>query len=357
MVKPPRIRTAFFSVVPSPYQRDLFRALATRDEIDLRVFYLEKRVPDSPWPERPLADFESILPGFAFPVGRARVQWNWGLPDLRPFDVVVCNTLMSMTAQWLMRGPLRPHRWLFWGEKLGPRSWKHDRLTRPLHRATAIAAIGSRAVRDYQTRFPGVPVHDIPYHCDLSAFRAAPRQSDSEGTITFFFCGQMIARKGLDLLLTAFAQMPSHCRLLLVGREAELPSMLATLNPAVRARVEYAGFQAPEALPAYFARADAFVLPSRYDGWGVVVNQALGAGLAIVVTDEVGAGYDLVTPGKNGLVCRADDADSLRDAMRELISDKDRLRTWGETSRATSVAWDPASGAQKWISTLQQVVA
>ena len=107
----------------------------------------------------------------------------------------------------------------------------------------------------------------------------------------------MIARKGLDHLLAAFAAVAarhSHVRLLLVGREAELPQMLKALPPEVRARVEYAGFQPPEALPRYFAQADVFVLPSRYDGWGVVVNQAIGAGLPVVCSDAVGAAYDLV---------------------------------------------------------------
>ena len=108
----------------------------------------------------------------------------------------------------------------------------------------------------------------------------------------------MIARKGVDLLLQAFARLDARARLLLVGREADLPGWLAAL-PAERARAAWStrASRPPEALPRFFARADVFVLPSRYDGWGVVVNQALGAGLPILCSDAVGAAADLVRAG------------------------------------------------------------
>jgi glycosyltransferase involved in cell wall biosynthesis len=288
-------------------------------------------------------------------MGSARVHWNWHLPHPRDFDIVVCNTLMSVTGQWLMRVRLRHCRWIFWGEKLGAQSWKHDRLTDPLHRASGIAAIGSWAERDYSERFPGVPIFNIPYFCTLDEFRREPRRDRNPDAVTFLFCGQMIARKGLDRLLSAFAQLPNHTRLLLVGREAELPTLLENLAPAVRARIEYAGFQAPEALPACFARADVFVLPSRYDGWGVVVNQALGAGLPILVSDQVGAGYDLVESGENGEIFRANDTGDLAAKMQRIASSPELRHTWGESSRERSTHWDPERGAERWVQALQKI--
>lgn len=351
------MRVAYISVVPSPYQRDLFAALAARPEVDLRVFYMEKAAPDSPWPQRPLASYESYLHGFWFSVGAARVHWNWGLPRARDFDVVVCNTLMSLTGQWLMRAKLRRTRWMFWGEKPGPRSRKQDFLAKPLRRAAGIAAIGTWAEREYAARFPGVPIFNIPYHCDLQPFLDAPRAAREPGTVTFLFCGQMIARKGLDYLLTAFATLPAHARLLLVGREAELPQMLAALPEAVRARIRYAGFQAPEALPAFFAQANVFVLPSRYDGWGVVVNQALGAGLPIIASDQVGAAQDLVTPGENGFHFPAGDATALGDMMRRFTDQPTLCESMSLDSRQRASAWTPARGAQRWVEALQAVTA
>jgi len=351
------IRVAFVTVVPSPYQRDLFTALASRADVAPRVFYMEKSAPDSPWPERPLAPHEEYLPGFWLPIGGARVHLNWRLPSPNDYDVIVCNTLMSLTGQWLMRAKLRHSRWIFWGEKLGARSRRHDLLSAPLRTAGAIAAIGSRAERDYAERFPQTRVFNIPYHCALAPFAAAPRAARESGTITFLFCGQMIARKGIDVLLTAFASLPESARLLLVGREAELPGLLAALPATVRSRVSYAGFQAPEALPQFFAQADVFVLPSQYDGWGVVVNQALGAGLPIVVSDQVGAGFDLVRPNGNGFVVPANDAAALAAILRRYTSEPSLCEIHGALSRSLAAGWTPERGAARWAAALQTVCA
>ena len=175
--------------------------------------------------------------------------------------------------------------------------------------------------------------------------------------MTFLFCGQMIARKGVDHLLAAFATLPENARLLLVGREAELPQMLAALTPSVRARVRYAGFQDPEALPPFFAQADVFVLPSRHDGWGVVVNQALGAGLPIIASDHVGAAHDLLREGENGFTFSAGDANALAAAMLRYAANPDLARAHGEASSRAAADWTPARGAERWAQALHTVCA
>lgn len=365
MPRPP-IKVAFISVVPSPYQRDLFAALARRPELDVSVFYMEAAAPDSPWPEKPLAAYERILPGKWLALGSARVHINWKLPPLREFDVVVLNTLMSVTAQRLMRGPLRGARWLFWGERLRPRAAApgtprqriHDFLCAPLRRASGIVGIGSLARRDYAARFPRTRQFCIPYHCELAPFMDAPRKSADENEPVFLFCGQMIARKGVDTLLAAFSSVVEkfpRARLLLVGREAELPAMLAPLPDAARSRVTYAGFQPPEALPEFFAKADVFVLPSRYDGWGVVVNQALGAGLPILCSGNVGAAHDLVEAEVNGLTFPAGDAAALADAMERLAAQPALRARWAAASREKAAAWLPERGAEKWLEAIRSV--
>jgi poly(glycerol-phosphate) alpha-glucosyltransferase len=316
---------------------------------------MEAASPDSPWPDKPLANFERILPGFWFPLGSARVHFNWGLPRMNSFDLVVMNSLMSITAQRLMRGPLRHTPWIFMGEKLGIRTARwHEVLRGPLHRAAAIAAVGSWAEADYRARFPKPKCFNLPYYCDLTGFLSHQRHTPGSD-IVFLFCGQMIARKGVDVLLNAFARIPSG-NLLLAGREAELASILATLPDSVRARVEYAGFQPPGALPALFARADVFVLPSRYDGWGVVVNQAIAAGLPVICSDQVGAGYDLVESGVNGVRFRASDVGSLHAAMIHFLNDPGRIEKYGDISRQKARNWTPEIGATKWVEAIHAVL-
>ena len=353
-----KMRVTFFSVVPSPYQRDLFAALAARSEVELSVYYLEAAAPDSPWPEKPLASYESILPGRWFALGTARCHVNWPLPDLREQDIVVLNTMVnSPTGQWLMRTSLRRKRWAFWGEKLSGPNFLRDRFTAPLRRASAIVGIGTVASRDYGMRFPEPRHFSIPYHCDLAPFLARPRRVRSDGSVVFIFCGQMIARKGVDVLLTAFSSLGENARLLLVGREAELPGLMAALPEKVRARIEYAGFQPPDALPGFFGRADVFVLPSRYDGWGVVVNQALGAGLPVLCSEAVGAGHDLVRRDVNGATFPVGDAAALRTEMQRLLDAPGLIERWGAASREMAQEYLPERGAERWVEALGEICA
>src|SRR5262245_59864104 len=172
----PRHKVVFITIVPSPYQRDLFGALAARDDVDLRVYYMEAESPDSPWPEKSLRPFERILPGFWLPFGGARGHVNWDLPDVAGSDVVVLSSFTSLTGQWLMRRALRKKRWLFWGERLhhntGMKELIRRELAAPISQAAGIVGIGRAAEEDYRRRFPNLPHFCIPYHCDLSAFFA-----------------------------------------------------------------------------------------------------------------------------------------------------------------------------------------
>jgi glycosyltransferase involved in cell wall biosynthesis len=349
-------KVVFVTIVPSPYQRDLFGVLAAREEIDLSVYYLESAAPDSPWPEKELRPFERILPGFWIPFGNVRAHVNWPLPDFSNADFVILSSFSSFTGQLLMRHGLRGRRWLFWGERMrrqtGMKQLVQQQLASPIGSAAGIVAIGSAAEHDYRSRFPQLRHFCIPYHCELAPFFAIPRDPNVRLPITFFFCGQMIERKGVDLLLLAFDRLIANgmdARLLLIGREAELQTFMNLVSPKTRSRVQYDGFQAPESLPTYFARADVFVLPSRHDGWGVVVNQALATGVPIITSDAVGAGLDYVENGINGLKVRAGDVDALYQAMVTLARNPERARTWGMKSREMARALTPEAGADKWV--------
>jgi glycosyltransferase involved in cell wall biosynthesis len=352
----PRHKAIFITIVPSPYQRDLFKALAAREDIDLNVYYMEASSPDSPWPEKSLRPFERIVPGFWLPFGDARVHINWSLPDLSEADVVVLGTFTSLTGQWLMRGGLRGKRWLFWGERLHRRSGVKELIQRglaaPISHAAGIVGIGRAAEDDYRRRFPKLRHFCIPYHCDLSAFFSIRRSYQAAAPRTFFFCGQMILRKGVDLLLLAFDRLIAKgidARLLLVGREADLPNFLEMVSPVARARIRYEGFQPPESLPEYFGKSDVFVLPSRHDGWGVVINQALAAGMPIITSNTVGAGLDFVENGINGMCVPVDDVDALYGAMETLAINPDLAPQWGKRSRERARDLTPEAGAEKWV--------
>lgn len=359
-------KVAVLSVVPSPYQRDLLGALSKQPEIQLNVFYQERQPHDSPWPDATLAAHERILPGFYLRVRTVRSHWNWSLPPVDDFDLWVVNaSLTSITVQWLLRWKLSGRRWLFWGERLRgghskPGKALQNILAAPLRKAAGILSIGGLAQADYQRRFPKARHWSIPYCTRLDGFFNAQRKALEDcGNLTFLFCGQMIHRKGIDLLLKAFERLVDEGRkvwLLLVGREAELPALFKGLSEAARNRITYEGFVAPEMLPRYFAAADVFVLPSRHDGWGVVVNQALAAGLPVLSSDAVGAARDLVENEVNGLLFEAGNGSALLEAMRYVLDRREVLEEWGAASVQRARQLTPEIGARRLVDAIGQTL-
>jgi poly(glycerol-phosphate) alpha-glucosyltransferase len=362
----PPIRLGIYSVAPSPYQRDLFAALAARPELDLEVRYWEPTLADSPWPEKPLEPYESIMPRRVLRFGKAAFYLNWHRPRPRNFDAIILNGYMSTVPQAILRGRRRHGvPVLFWAERMHPpagglKGAFQRFMARPLDHLDRVVAIGTVAERFYRERWPAMPIDNLPYLCDLAPFHALTPPSPTEGPLRILFCGQMIPRKGVDLLLHAFARLIAagrDARLVLVGWEAELPGMLAELPTAAKAAIEYAGFQPPEALPALFGRSHLFILPSRYDGWGVVVNQAVGAGLPVIVTRSVGASHDLVVDGENGLVIETGSADAIHHALCHYLDHPERIRKAGQASRERSLAYTPQAGAARWVEILRETIA
>src|SRR5262249_3117283 len=120
-------------------------------------------------------------------------------------------------------------------------------------------------------------------------------------------------------------------------------------------RIYFLGFKQPAELPLIFAAADIFVLPSRHDGWGVVVNEALGAGLPMIVSDRVGA-CDLVEDGAKGLITCAGDVEELADALLQLGLSQEMRRSFAAASTERATKWDLDEGVRRWIELYDRAV-
>ena len=94
-------------------------------------------------------------------------------------------------------------------------------------------------------------------------------------------------------------------------------------NP--KAHIYLEGFKSEDEVKQYYQAADVFVLPTREDIWGLVVNEAMAVGLPVITTDYCGAGLELVEEGENGYLVPVEDAYQLKDKI-ELVLDKIELQ-------------------------------
>lgn len=163
----------------------------------------------------------------------------------------------------------------------------------------------------------------------------------------FLAVSRLLPHKNVDGLLAAYAQYRAAAaapwRLVVVGDGPERARLESQAGPGVT----FAGFQQIDALPAYYGHAAAFVLPSFKDTWGLVVNEAMAAGLPVLVSARAGCAHDLVAEGENGFRFDPARPEALAALMARVAALPEEARAaMGARSQALIAHWSPARFAR-----------
>lgn len=191
------------------------------------------------------------------------------------------------------------------------------------------------------------------YCCDWEKFARAPGEEFPPVSPAFLFVGRYVKEKGLADLLAAYREYrrrsPHPWDLVCVGA-GPLVSLLQG-QPGVRDL----GFVQPDHLPAIFKElAGVFVLPSRVEPWGVVVQEAAASGLPLICSEACGAGVHLVAEGINGWLFDTGNTKQLAVCLyRAATSDPAVLRAMGRSSYQLSQMFTPSG----WANTLMKGIA
>jgi glycosyltransferase involved in cell wall biosynthesis len=241
------------------------------------------------------------------------------LDEFQP-DVLIVNswhipTYMKAARKWRKRAlriVVMDHQWL--GR---PKQWL-GRVTRNLFIQPAFdAAFMPGDEQAVFARHLGFDQHEIIvglYTCD-DPFFTGPQQPPQN---SFLFTGRLVDVKGVDVLAEAYrryrAASPDPWPLKVVG--------IGPMDEELKAidGVELLGFVSPKDLPEVMTATGCFVLPSRFEPWGVVLQEAAAAGQAVICTSTCGGASRLVLDGYNGRVVAPDKVDELASAMTWVAS-------------------------------------
>ena len=122
--------------------------------------------------------------------------------------------------------------------------------------------------------------------------------------------GQFIHRKGFDVLLDAAVMFKENIGVYIVG-DKPTNEYTAKVKAHNLTNVHFEGFKSKEELKKYYMAANLFVLPTREDIWGLVVNEAMAYGLPVVTTDRCNAGLELIKNGENGFIVKTENSEEL----------------------------------------------
>jgi glycosyltransferase involved in cell wall biosynthesis len=295
--------------------------------------------------------------------------YNPGLSKLirqGKFDAVLCYLSYLSSSFWiaLLSARFSGTAFLFGTDasSLVPRSGSGWRLRLKkvlwpwLYSLADQVFLPSNAGRDLMLSL-GIPADRItltPYSVDNDWWRerslAVDRESVRAGwgatpdTCVILFCAKLQPWKRPLDLLRAFAKAELKTSLLVFAGDGaqrlELESEASRLG--VAEQVRFLGFLNQTQLPLAYTSADLMVLPSEYEPFGVVVNEASCCGCAVAASDRVGAARDLIVPVDPSLVFPCGDGQVLARLLRDLCTNPGRLRELGQAARRRMDGWSPA---------------
>ena len=218
-------------------------------------------------------------------------------------------------------------------------------LSRVLRSASRVVAVSPDQpvvlVREYGV--PAQKIDTIPNGID-SKFTQAPREeAPVAGKFRWLFVGRLVAQKNVELLLEATALMSQEAELVIVGDGEDRAKLEALARRLKLNQVTFAGVQRGEDLLMQYRQADAFVLPSTKESTGLVLLEAMAAGLPIVATNVEGIRE---TVGSDGLLVETN-ARALAEAMDSVTADRS---LWSELARCSA----GRAEQHTWIGPLDQ---
>jgi len=360
------VRTTILTSIMAPHRIALFNALAAMDDVDLSVIYLARTDPSRRWEshESEMRFRHHLLrEHLRLKRGESYVHLTSGLlatlrsanPDVivgggwdqfAYHEALVLRSSMGSSFLWWVESNLRDRR-------------PEGRMLRAIKRRLVTSVDGvvvpGHASLRYLEELGARPerVWVAPNAVDNDRFaKPSGGRAGRTGPVRFLFAGRLESSKGIATLLDAWTRLRGDVELVIVGA--------GSLDAAARARVaiadmppvRFAGHLGRDELADAYAAADVFVFPSVSDPWGLVVNEAMAAGLPVIATSAPGAIDDLVIDRDNGRVVEPFDPGPLTGAMQDLADDEELRRSMGMRSReriARSSPLDWAAGMREAI--------
>ncbi|MHB8677953.1 MAG: glycosyltransferase family 4 protein [Candidatus Acidiferrales bacterium] len=172
------------------------------------------------------------------------------------------------------------------------------------------------------------------------------------------FCAKLQPWKRPQDLLRAFASANVPGSYLVYAGDGPMRNVLETeaAGLGISDRIRFLGFVNQSTLPQVYCTSDLLVLPSEYEPFGLVVNEAMLCGRGVIVSDRVGARFDLVQQNETGFVFPAGDVSALAGILKHVLSDYEQIRIMGERACKRMTQWSPGINIEATIQAIEKAI-
>ena len=390
-----RVRVLAIATHPVQYAAPLFRRMAARPDVDFHVAYCTLRGAEAAHDPEFGATVQwdvPLLDGYAWTHvpnrGSGRESFlglrNPGLWELireSHFDALLCYASYRRATFWIsyFAAKVSGTAFIFGTDTttltpLDGRMWKRrvKRLAWPFLFRLADQVIVPSSGGQELMRSLGLPDERVtltPYVVDNDWWLAQSARVDrnvvraswgaAPDDVVILFCAKLQPWKRPLDLLQAFAKANIAKALLVFAGEGPLrPSLEAEATAlGIAGRVRFLGFVNQTQLPAIYTAADLMVLPSVYDAFGVVVNEAMLCGCPVVASDHVGAARDLIVHGRTGFVYPCGEIQALAGILQQALVDRGRLSEFGRAARTRMESWSPRENIEATVQAISRGIA
>lgn len=266
--------------------------------------------------------------------------------------LVIVQTIGHPDSKKVVRAELEG-RFPKWTYNEAPRLAKVREAEQEEHEGATLIVVSSAFTRQtlVDNGVPPAKIRLVSHGVDSARFAPAPASSAEKRPFRFVCVGLVDARKGVPLLLQAWRSLnQADAELSLVGPASETARELISGVPGLR----YLGSVPQRELPGILGQCDVFVFPSYFEGFGLVILQAMACGLPVITTPAT-AGPDLLGDQAAGWIIPTGHAEALVRVMNQCIATPVAVKEAGVRARriAEDFSWQ-AYGA-KWLGVLNEV--
>ena len=334
------LKILFLTNIPSPYRVNFFNELGKYTDLTVifeRSFSSER---DSSWKNYSIKNFRAILLHGCL-VGNDKAVGVDVIKYIKKnmYDAIIVSNPMTPTGV-IAISYMRLKNIPFIIEGDGALIKKESRVKHNfkkflLCKAMAALATSEEHVKYYtmygvseknifRYHFSSVFKKDVIDSEQLRDRRKKKEKLDIPYDKAIVAVGSYTYRKGFDVLIEASRHIDNDVGIYIIGG---IPSgdMMKTKEQYNLSNVHYLDYMVKKDLVNYYLAADIFVLPTREDIWGLVINEAMANGLPVITTEKCFAGIEMVTNDWNGYIVPVDDSDSLANKINEVLRDNQRL--------------------------------
>lgn len=335
------LKILFITNIPSPYRVDFFNELGKYCELTVLFEKESSSERDDLWKKYKFINFTGIfLKGFSVGVATSICFSVTDYLKQKCYDKIICANFTSPTGLLAIRY-MKKHNVEYYLECDGGFAKEGKGIKERIKKFSITGAKGYfstgeecdkyylayGAKKEKIIRYPFSSIFEkeiLKEPVSREEKANLRKELGIDDNFTILAVGQFIYRKGFDVLLKSAASIKQRCNIVFVGGNPT-EEYLEIKNSLCLNNIYFEGFKNKEELSKYFKASDLFVLPTREDIWGLVINEAIAYGLPIITTNKCVAGLELVKGNNNGCLVEPDNSELLAETITKLIDSKELL--------------------------------